>query len=255
MADAPIIPATPVAATPVKTETAPAAPAVIPPTAEPAVAASPEPVTPAKASEAPVKVEPPIATPDATLLGKEAPKEPAAPEPKATDGAPKEPVVPETTPPEVPLTYEPFKLPDNFQRDDKAMGEFTEVLKEAKASQDFGQKLVDLYTREAQKLHQLQVSTFADTINGWKEDVLADPELGGSRTQTVLQSCGAVLEQFGTPELRQMFNLTGTGNHPEMVRFLNKIGKFLGEGKPIRAEKPVPEVKPSRAQRRYGSQG
>lgn len=250
MPDSAPIPATPVAATPVKPETAPAAPAGLPPPAEPAVAVSPASVAPAKAPEAPIAVEPPAAVPDLTLLGKEA-KPPV--EPKTTEATPKEPAAIETAPPEPAIAYEPFRLPDNFQRDEKAMGEFTDLLRGEKASQDLGQKLVDLYTREASKLYEQQRTMFADTINGWKEDVLADPELGGSRTQTVLASCGAVLEQFGTPELRQMFNLTGTGNHPEMVRFLNKIGKFLGEGKPIRADKPVPEVKPSRAARRYAS--
>ena len=251
MADAPV-PATPVAIAP--KEPAVASPAVIPPTApEPAAAASPVPVTPAQAPEAPKLVEPPVAVPDATLLGKEPAK---APEPKTTEVAPKEPAAIEPAPPEAPTVYEPFKLPDSFQRDEKAMGEFTDYLKDIKAPQEFGQKLVDLYAREATNLYEQQRSAWSDTVNGWKEDVLADPELGGSRTATVLSRCGAVLEQFGTPELRQMFNLTGTGNHPEMVRFLNKVGSFLSEGKPVRADKPVPEVKPSRAQRRYaGSQG
>ena len=243
MADAPT-PATPVI------PAAEAAPAVPPPAVVPVEAAPPAPA-PVVKPEAPstAKVEPPATV---SLLGEAASKEAPPVEPAKTDEPPKEPVA-EAAPPSEPIKYEPFVLPETFERDEAAMNEFTKTLEEIRAPQEFGQKLVDLYAREATKLYESQQKYFADTVNGWKEDVLADPELGGNRTQTVLRSCGAVLEQFGSPELRQMFNLTGTGNHPEMVRFLNKIGKFLGEGTPVRAEKPVPEVKPSRAARRYAN--
>jgi len=37
------------------------------------------------------------------------------------------------------------------------------------------------------------------------------------------------LETFGTPELRDVLNMTGMGNHPEVIRAFYKAGKAISE--------------------------
>ena len=249
MPDPVIAPVTP-APTPVATVAAPApvptpsaAPPSPPPESAPAVVEAQPPPTPVESpkAEVPTEITPAVVEPPPSLLA-EAGKEPAAnavTEPASTASA-------------TVIAYD-FKFPEHFQPDTKGMEAFTGILSEAKAPQELGQKIMDLYVKEVAKFQEAQIRAFTETTNNWKEDVLADPELGGNRIQTVLKTCGSVMEQFGTPELRSVMNLTGVGNHPEMVRFLNKIGKFLGEGKPVRAEKPVAATPPTRSQRRYGN--
>src|SRR6185437_7889894 len=140
------------------------------------------------------------------------------------------------------------------------LGEFESGSKADHAKvQEFGQKLVDLYVNEVQglgqRLQQRQVEIWNDQNAAWKDEVRGDPELGGNRIATTLNTCGSVIEQYGgTPqqiaELRQAFNATGAGNHPAVVRLLHNIGKALGEGRPVPAQKPAP-APVGKAQRRY----
>jgi len=247
------VPATPIPATPVVvTPSAEAAP-VVPPspapvTADPAPAAVPPP-TAAEAAK-PEPVQPPA---PATLLTKE-PEKPAPP--AATEAKPTPTAESQTPPAEsAPVTYEAFKLPEGFEVDEKDMTDYRNILSEFKAPQELGQKLIDLYTRETEKLVAHQREQWTKTLDTWKNDVLSDPELGGNRLQTVLKRCSSVLTEFGSPELRQMLDVSGLGNHVEMVRFIDKVARFMSEPKPVPASTPAPQPKPSRAQRRYARSG
>jgi hypothetical protein len=253
-------PAAPAATAPVAAvaDAAPAAPAVAPvETAKPVESAAP--AADAKALDATKPPETP-----ASLLsdaGKPAPVDPAA----QADG---EPAPAATEPAQAPApTYETFKLPDGVSLGEKELVNFTGLLGEfetgAKADhaqvQEFGQKLVDLYVAEVQtlgqRLQQRQVEVWNDQNAQWVDQVRSDPEIGGNRIKTTLNIAGSVIEQYGgnaqqIAELRQAFNTTGAGNHPSIVRLLHNIGKALGEGRPVPAQKPAP-APAGKAQRRY----
>lgn len=252
MPDETIPPANPTPATPIQAAATEPAGATIPAAeAKPAEATSPSspeggaaPSSEAKTPEAPAKtVEPPATT---TLLGAEKPPEkkdePSAQEPATAEAAPE--AAPE------PIVYQAFNLPENFERDEEGMKSFTDVLQEARLSQEAGQKFIDLFVKEAEKMQQRAYDGFKQTVETWGKETEADPEIGGNRLQTALRQAGSVIEQFGTPELREIFNLTGVGNHPAMVRFLSKVGAFIAEGSPLPATKPPAPAK-SRAERRY----
>jgi len=249
-----IEPAAPVsaapAAAPAVPDLAPAASLPEPKVVEPAKSADPPPTAAEAAKVEESKSSP---TPPPKSLVNEPPKEPAPPKPADEKTKPTEPVV-KAAPPESVLTYEPFALPEGFEVDQKDMGDFTEVLKEFKAPQALGQKIIDLYSKEVTKIAEHQQRAWQKTLDDWKNDTLADPLLGGNRFQTVLRRCSDVLTEFATPEFRQMLDVSGIGNHPEMFRFLNRVAEFVGEPKPVNptGAKPVIDVKPSRAEKRYG---
>src|SRR5882724_10596350 len=238
------------------------APAPAPESAAPTPAAkTPEPAPVAEAAKAPVPPPsevaaetkpaaetPPVPQPE-SLLGKK-PEEARPPEP-AKPKAP-EPA-PEPAPPDSAIEYTPFTLPDGVEPDAKIMSQFTDVLKGAKVPQEAGQKLMDLYVGEMSKIAQAQQDAWQKTLDTWKDDVISDPELGGNRHQTVLKRCLGVLIEFGDDSFRDMLNVTGVGNHPAMFRFLNKVAGFMSEPRAKSAEgaKPVPQAKPTRAERRY----
>lgn len=248
----PVIPA-PVAATPI-----PAAPAATTSTAAPSsspvttavetpVSADPTPpVETGEKPEAPTPPEPPATSLLATAEAKKTEEKTEEAKPKPQEAEKPAPVE------SAPIEYQPFKLPDGFEVDTKDMDEFRTVLGEHKAPQELGQKIIDLYTKELQKVADAQKADWQKTLDTWKNDVLADPELGGNRINTVLQQCGSVLEQFGSPQLRKMLEVSGMGNNIEMVRFVHKVAQFVNEPKQVLGTNPVPDAKPSRAQRRYG---
>ena len=228
----------------------------------PETAPSPLPVSAPAAVEAPKAEAPPLPTPSVEKPV-EAPSAPPAPAkslltaekpPKPEAPTPSVPVEHAPAPSEV--TYEAFNLPEGFTPDQKEMDAFTGILREGKASQETGQKLLDLYTGEIRKLETYQREHWQNTLDTWKEDTLADPQLGGNRFQTVLTRCTAVLNEFGTPQFLEMLDASGLGNHVEMFRFLNKVADFVGEPSArTSAEAKPPAVKPTRAERRYGRNG
>lgn len=204
----------------------PPEPEAKPPEAKPAET---KPAEPAKPAEAPKPAE----TPKNFLA--EAKPEPGS-EPKPTE----------------PVVYQPFNLPEGQSLDEKRLGEFTSILGEYRAPQELGQKLIDLYMDEVGKFKDHQQNVWDRLQEDWLNQIREDPEIGGSRIETVARRCGMVIERFGSQELRDALKATGMGNHPAMVRFVDKIGQYLGEGKPVPAARPAPAPPPSKAVRRYG---
>lgn len=134
-----------------------------------------------------------------------------------------------------PVEYK-FELPDDVQVDEARLGEFTEIAKDLKLPPDAAQKIVNLAVAQqkaAVEAHQAQVKE-------WGEQVAADKELGKPENQAVARQA---VEQFGTPELKDLLNRTGMGNHPEVVKAFLKVGKAISEDKVIVGRGDAPAVK------------
>lgn len=253
--------ADPVAPTPDPVAVAPAAPA---PAAPAPVAAAPVVAAPAPAAPALAPVIPPAAE---TILSA-ATKAPAVTPPPAGDTAAPTadaPAVAPVAPVPAPV-YEAFKLPENVQLDEAQVGSFKEMLGKFEtehkadhaAMQALGQQMVDFYIAEQTRQEQAQIETWNRTIDGWKDQFIKDPELGGNRKDTTIANCGAMIEQYGgnadqITELRNAFRVTGMGNHPAMIRLLNNVAKVLSEGQPVPAIVPKAATTIPRAQRRYAT--
>lgn len=282
----------------------PAAPSVVP-DATPSAPSTVE-VTPSSPESAPV-----ITTSGAvpvveevksvvTALGTEPPKtEKSTPEIKAPDAAPVIPVEgnqpveqkkeeggQSAEPAQLP-TYEAFTFPENITLDASKLGEFTKDLGEfqnlTKADkaevQKFGQKLVDRYVAEAQetvqRLNEHYTNTWEKMKSDWKEAFEKDPEIGGNRKDTTINTIADGLAQYGGAEclppkdnpgapsaFAKLMNETGVGNNPVLVRtFHNLVGEINRLKTKYESEagvKPLPGTKPENAQsktkleKRYG---
>ena len=128
-----------------------------------------------------------------------------------------------TEAPAAEINYE-FKAPDDMPLNEDAVGEFKTIAKELKLAPDVAQKLVDLNV----KLERARADAFVKQVAKWGDEVKADKELG---TPENLAAAAKVVEQLGTPELRDLLNSTGMGNHPVVVRFMSTISKALSEDK------------------------
>ena len=214
------------------------------------------------------RVEAEMAKAPESALGAASAKPEVAPpkvEAKPTEVPPVEAPPPHSVEPPAPLeplVYTDFTLPEGMTVEDlPSMSAFKDILGKNRGSQEFGQALVDFYTAEVQKARQVQEDVWKKTNDDWRSAIEADPELGGNRKETVLHTVASVITEYGgTPEqqtlLRQVFNYTGAGNHPEVVRFVYRLGKALGEGRPVPAPTPRNSPNPiSKAQRRYAGNG
>lgn len=126
-----------------------------------------------------------------------------------------------------PDAYEDFTVPDGFEVDQVAMDAFQPLAKELNLSQENAQKLVDFYNDGAKKSADESQTYYSDLMTEWQASVRSDKELGGTNFDDSLSAARSALDAFATPELYEIFEATGMGNHPEMVRVFARIGKAV----------------------------
>ena len=130
--------------------------------------------------------------------------------------------------PAVPEAYD-FKAPEGSELDAKLIESFTPLAKELGLSNEQAQKVVDLVPQLQQRIAEQQAEAWGKQVQDWAEAVKADKEIGGDNFQGSLVAVQKVMQQFGTPELKQMLEQTGMGNNPELVKLIVKVCKAMSE--------------------------
>lgn len=143
--------------------------------------------------------------------------------------------------PEVPESYD-LKMPDGLELDKAAADEFSAIAKELKLDQPTAQKLADV----AAKMQQRQVEQHAKLVESWVETVKTDKDIGGDKLDENLAVARKALEAFGTPELRDVLNATGFGNHPEIIKAFFKAGKAISEDGMVRGSAKTGDSDPAK---------
>ena len=83
--------------------------------------------------------------------------------------------------------------------------------------------------RLATTVNERHTSQVEAVTQGWLDQSSSDKEFGGERLDANLAVAKTALDKFGTPELKQLMNQTGLGNHPELIRFFYRAGKAISE--------------------------
>jgi hypothetical protein len=124
-----------------------------------------------------------------------------------------------------PESYE-FKPVENVNLDPGVIDAFAEVAKELDLSQAAAEKVLNkmapvLAERSAAQIQQAQQQ--------WVESSIKDKEFGGEKLQENLAVAKKAMDAFATPELKQLLNESGLGNHPEVIRMMYRAGKAISE--------------------------
>lgn len=143
--------------------------------------------------------------------------------------------------PQIPESYE-FQMPEGVEIDQDAVQEFSGLAKELKLDQANAQKVADI----AVKMMAKQTEQHQNLVTSWTEQTKADKEFGGDRLNENLAVAKKALDVFGTPELRDVLNMTGLGNHPEVIRAFYRAGKAISEDRFISGSPKGAEVDPAR---------
>jgi hypothetical protein len=245
---------------------APEAPAVV---EQPAVEAPAEPAKPATVAETPslleeargpdgksAVVEGEKAAEEAKPAEGEKPKEEksadkpaeAADAAKAEADKPKEEAAPVVEP--LPKVDYKFELPENVTLPDERKTEMFGLLDGFRADPSNLQPLIDFHVaevnRQAAHLEQQQHDVFNDTRKTWRDEIKADPEMGGSGFQTTTGAVARMRDLLvsqhpvGSPEYdrqakeaNEFFRITGAGDHPVMWRIMHNAARWLDEAKPL----------------------
>lgn len=129
----------------------------------------------------------------------------------------------------VPEKYD-IKFPEGITVDQKALDKFSPVFKELGITQAGAQKLADVQTAIMTEALAAQEKSLADShgvrVKEWKDETIK--ELGADHAKEMAYAA-KFMNQFGTPELRKMLNMTGFGNHKEVVKAFIKAGKSISQ--------------------------
>ena len=175
--------------------------------------------------------------------------------------------------PTVDLTAITF--PEGFEQtdEDKALlSEASNVLTSEQSPQEKLQALVDLQLKAAEeaseRASQRAQEAWDKTEEEWRGTVKADPVVGGDKLEGTLAGIGKLIETFSrdpnptadkpdgytdfSSDVREGFDITGAGNHPAIVKFLNNVAVALNEPGAIPAN-PGSAEESSPARRMYPS--
>lgn len=170
-----------------------------------------------------------------------------------TEVPPTEKAEGEETPAEfVPLTSDDIEIPEGLEVNEAVRDEFLGVLNNRELDlKGQANALLALQAKVMGEASEAGSAAWNQQQTAWQDEVKADPEVGGAKLQGTLTSVGKLVEEFGSPELKQVFDLTGAGNSVHVVRFLNKLAGQLTErsvpqpGQPTSAGSTAARLYPS----------
>jgi len=219
---------------------------------------APTDAAPAPTGEAPPSVE------ASSLLSDVAPGDKADPAPtdaktdeKPADGeegkdGEKKDDKPEEGAPEV---YEAFKLPEGVELDEAVMPEVHEIFKDLNLPQDKAQEVLEKFLGIQEKLAgtpEQQMQAAEEQIVALNSRLAEEcknlPGIGGEKFAESLTLASKVIQNFGTPEFRQLIAYTGVGSHPEFFKMMVAIGSkmspdnFVQGGEEARTERRGEEI-------------
>jgi hypothetical protein len=122
-----------------------------------------------------------------------------------------------------PEKYE-FVAPEGQEFDAEFIKAYEATARELDLPQDKAQKIID---KISPVLQERQIAQLNAIRAEWAESSRTDKEFGGEKIEENLAVAKKALDQFGSPELKDLMNKSGLGNHPEMIRFFYRAGKSI----------------------------
>jgi len=148
----------------------------------------------------------------------------AKPETTETKIEPAKPVVPEK--------YE-LKMPEGSQLSQKRIDEVSAYAKEKGLSNEQAQEILNRESDAVSGFFESQRAELLAKSEGWISEIKADKEFGGENFNQTIEYAKRSIKQFGDPELERVFDETGVGNHPLIVKMHAKIGRLMADDKMV----------------------
>lgn len=139
----------------------------------------------------------------------------------------------EKTQSEVEIKYD-LKLDEASILDKSEVSEIEAYAKANKLTNEQAQHLLDMKHEAVSKHHQKQMEAFNETKEKWREQVIADKEIGGENFNRNIEYAHRALKQYGSDSLREQLDSSGLGNHPELVRMFARIGQAMSEDRLVK---------------------
>lgn len=119
-------------------------------------------------------------------------------------------------------------LPDGFELDTKLAETASPIMAEAALTQRQANRMADVVVA----MKRQETEDWVREQQRWQEAAKTDSEIGGDNFNTSVNRCGRVMRQFGSPAFGEFLDQYGLGNHPEMIRFMARVGNAITEDEP-----------------------
>lgn len=123
-------------------------------------------------------------------------------------------------------------MPEGVELDQALLDEVSPVFKEIGLTHKQAQQVADVVAKvEKQRAIDAQ-ENFAKTTQEWVKEAKVDKEIGGANWNDSLSNAQRFVQAHGTPALRELLDVSGFGNHPEVIRIMAKAGALISEDNP-----------------------
>lgn len=123
-------------------------------------------------------------------------------------------------------------MPEGMEVDATLLDALAPKFKELNLTTKQANELAGVYAEKVKAEAEARQTAWNNTVNGWLEESKKDAEIGGDKWDATVTSATSVVRRFGNDAFREYLDMTGAGNHPEVIRFMAKVGAMIGEDKP-----------------------
>lgn len=120
-----------------------------------------------------------------------------------------------------------LKVPEGSHLTKAEVDEIVSFAKEQGLSQEAAQKLLEREHGAVDKFKTENMKQFEQKREEWWKEVESDKELGGDNFKQTAENARRALEKFAPESLRNFLAESPYGNHPDLIRLFNNIGKAM----------------------------
>lgn len=126
-----------------------------------------------------------------------------------------------------------IKLPEGYEADATAIGDFKKLAKEVGLTSESAQKLFDFNAKLQQAQAKAQEVAADQQEKAWEAELKADPDFGGKNFEGSKVLLNKLLVKFDDKDkgARKAIGASGLGSQPAVVKFLHRIAKSMAEDK------------------------
>lgn len=143
-----------------------------------------------------------------------------------------------------------FTLPEGMEMDTVLAEKAGPILKKAGINRGQANELAGIIAADRKE----RFEQWGKTQEEWVKAAKTDKEYGGDKFDASITGAKRVLNKFGTPELQEYLTASGGGNHPEMIRFMARVGNAISDDSPPGSETPAGSKPKDHAEILYGPQ-
>lgn len=127
---------------------------------------------------------------------------------------------------------EDYKLEasEDFAVPQENLDSFTQACKQAGLSKQQAEAMLAWHKGFAGDVQKMQAQQEAQQIKAWQDEILKDPEIGGSHWKAAVADSRRALNAFDTDgKLRTLLKQMHADYHPDVVRVIARVGRAMGE--------------------------